>query len=80
MLLVRASTDTEDENTMCTNTWSDWLWMQGEHVLLMALPVLVVILYYRTKDHGPRPTRTRFGAWWRRVMTRVGPIRRDIRR
>jgi hypothetical protein len=28
---------------MCTTTWTSWLWMQGEHLLLMVLPVLVTI-------------------------------------
>jgi hypothetical protein len=47
-----------------------WFMMQGEHVLLMVLPVLVTILYYRRKDRAPRATRMG------RALSRFGPTRR----
>lgn len=62
---------------MCTTTWSSWLWMQGEHVLLMVLPVIVVITYYRWKDRASRLTLTRRQRW-QRLVARVGPINRNI--
>lgn len=62
---------------MCTTTWASWLWMQGEHVLLMAAPVFVTITYYRWKEHGTRPKLSR-RARFSRLLARVGPIHRDI--
>jgi hypothetical protein len=55
---------------MCTTTWTSWLEMQGEHIVLMVLPVLVTILYYRRKDRAPRATRAG------RALSRFGPTRR----
>jgi hypothetical protein len=51
--------------------------MQGEHVLLMVLPVVVTITYYRHKDRASRPKLTRRQRW-RRLVARVGPINRNI--